>query len=640
MVLDIMRREKKLLLSLLLVPLIFGLVAYLVPGMPGGVWGGGVGNTALASVAGAEITAQEFTSAYQRFLRTNQFPYDRQFLKTLQIDRQILNQLISKETMLADAKRLGIDATANEIQQKILALPYFRDNGSFVFSRYEAILKQNGLTAQQFEDDVREEIIRDKLKNLITDWVTVSEKELEEEFRNRNEKVKVSYIIFDPSMYTKSVTLEEADFKAYYDQNKENYRVPEQRKVKYLFIDTGSLRDSVQISDAEVKNYYQQNLSTYQLPEKVRAAHILFKTDGKSPEEVEKIKVKATEVLSQAKKGANFSELAKKYSEDSTASKGGDLGMFGRGAMVPEFEKAAFSLEPGGISDLVKTQFGFHIVKGLEKQTAHTQSLEEVAALIRPTLQQRKAEQLAQELADKAFNLSKNNKTLDQTAVELKLKVDETPFFIQGATVPIIGNSQEFSSKVFSLKPGEISSPVRIPSGFAICQLIETKQPYVPGLDEVRAKIESALKTSKAEDIARTKAQEFSNKAKAPASFESLAKDYQVSVKVADEFARNGNIKDLGSSLPFDSFAFSANPGDVSQPVQLGQKFVVIKLMGKNPVDMSEFTRTKENLRLNLVTPKKDKVFEAYTEAVKEKMTKAGKIKIDESQFAAISRRL
>ena len=640
MVLDIMRREKKLLLSLLLVPLIFGLVAYLVPGMPGGVWGGGMGGTAVANVAGAEITAQEFSTAYQRFLRTNQFPYDRQFLKTLQIDRQILNQLISRETLLADAKRLGIDATANDIQQKILALPYFRDNGSFVFSRYEAILKQNGLTAQQFEDDVREEIIQDKLKNLITDWVTVSDIELEEDFRNRNEKVKVSYVIFDPSMYVKSVTIQETEIKAYYDQNKENFRVPEQRKVKYLFVDTGSLRDSVQISDAEVKSYYQQNLSTYTLPERVRAAHILFKTEGKSPEEVEKIRIRATEVLNQAKKGANFSELAKKYSEDSTAGNGGDLGMFGRGAMVPEFENAAFSLGPGTISDLVKTKYGFHIVKVLEKQTAHTQSLEEVSALIRPTLQQRKAEQLAQELADKAFNLTKNNMTLDQTAAELKLKTGETPLFLQGAVVPVIGNSQEFSSKVFSLKPNEISSPVRIPSGFAICQLNGTKQPYVPGLEEVRGKVENALKTAKAADMAKTRAQEFANKSKGLGSFESLAKDYQVSEKVSDEFARNGNIKGLGSSSPFDSFAFSANPGDVNQPVQIGQNFAVIKLVERKPLDMSEFVKTKENLRLNLVAPKKDKVFEAYTAAVKEKMTKTGKIKIDEAQFAAISRRM
>jgi peptidyl-prolyl cis-trans isomerase D len=141
MILDLMRREKKKFLGILLVPLMFGLVAYLIPGMPGGAWGGGLGASVLATVGVREISSKEFIGSYQRFLRSGQFPYDRQFLKTLQIDRQILNQLVSREVMLNEAKRLGIDATANELQQKIFALPYFQDNGNFAFNRYKAILE-------------------------------------------------------------------------------------------------------------------------------------------------------------------------------------------------------------------------------------------------------------------------------------------------------------------------------------------------------------------------------------------------------------------------------------------------------------------------------------------------------------------
>jgi peptidyl-prolyl cis-trans isomerase D len=202
MILDLMRREKKKFLGILLVPLMFGLVAYLIPGMPGGAWGGGLGASVLATVGGAEISSKEFIGSYQRFLRSGQFPYDRQFLKTLQIDRQILNQLVSREVMLNEAKRLGIDATANELQQKIFALPYFQDNGNFAFNRYKAILEQNGMTVPQFEDGVREEIIQEKLRNLITDSVTVSDKEIEQEFRDRNEKSKISYVSFEPSKFT------------------------------------------------------------------------------------------------------------------------------------------------------------------------------------------------------------------------------------------------------------------------------------------------------------------------------------------------------------------------------------------------------------------------------------------------------
>ena len=641
MILDLMRREKKKFLGILLLPLMFGLVAYLIPGMPGGAWGDGLGASVLATVGNAEISSTEFMGSYQRFLRSGQFPYDRQFLKTLQIDRQILNQLVSREIMLNEAKRLGIDATANELQQKIFALPYFQDNGNFAFNRYKAILEQNGMTVPQFEDGVREEIIQEKLKNLITDSVVVSDGEVEEEFRDRNEKSKISYVSFEPSKFTGVVVLQEADIKAHYDQNKESYRVPEQRRVKYLFADTAALRTGIQIPDAELRSYYQQNLATYQLPEKVRATHILLKTEGKSPEESEKIKARATDLLLQARKGADFAELAKKNSEDTvSAANGGDLGSFARGAMVPEFDQAAFTLGVGAVSDLVKTQFGYHIIKVLEKQPAHTQTFEEVENLIRPTLLQRKAEQKAQELADKAFTLTKSNKSFDQIATELKISVQETPLLQQGGAIPLIGNSPEFSSKVFGLKEKEVGSPVRIPNGFALAQLAEVKAPYVPAIDEVRPKVEEALKASKAAELAKVKAQEFAEKAKAAGGLDKLATSYSVEVKTSEEFTRNGNLQDLGSSSPFDSFAFSSEVGTISQPIQVGQRQVVAQLKEKHPVNPDEFAKAKDGLRQSLLTPKKDKKFQTYLDSVRETMTKAGSIKIDEAEFATLTRRM
>jgi peptidyl-prolyl cis-trans isomerase D len=641
MILDMMRREKKKFLGILLLPLIFGLVAYLIPGMPGGVWGSsGLGSSALAEVAGAEISASEFLTAYHRFQRSSQFPADRQFLKTLQIDRQILNQLVSQEVILTEAKRLGLGATSNEIQQRILALPYFQDNGNFAFNRYQTILEQNGMTVQQFEDGIREEIVHEKLKNLITDSVVVSDREIEQEYRDRNEKARISYVTFEPSKFTNAVSLQETDVKGYYDRTKESYRVGEQRRAKYLFIDSSALRSSVQITETELRNYYQQNLSTYQLPERVRASHILLKTEGKPPEETEKIRAGAAELLAKVRQGADFAELARSKSEDTgSAANGGDLGLFGRGAMVPEFENAAFSLGAGAISDLVQTQFGFHIIKVTEKQPSRTQPFEEVENLIRPTLVQRRAEQLAQDLADKAFSMTKNNRTFEQIAAELKLAVQETPLFQQGASIPGIGNSQEFSSKIFGLKEKEIGSPTRIPNGFAIPQVAEIKAPYIPELAEVRAKVEDALRAEKAADLVKLKAQEFADKAKS-GKFETLAKAYAVEVKASEEFTRNGNLAGLGSSSPLDSFAFSAELGAVSPPIEVGQKVVVAQLKERKSIDANELASARESLRQSLLAPKRDRVFQSFVESVKERMNKAGKIRINEAEFAAISRRL
>jgi peptidyl-prolyl cis-trans isomerase D len=640
MILDIMRREKKLLLSLLLVPLILGLVAYLIPGVSGGSWGGGLDHSTLVKVGGAEISATEFSLAYHRFLRNSRVPYDRQFLKTLQLDQQILNQLITKELTLQEAKRLGIDATDKEIQQRILSMPYFVDNGNFLMNRYEAILRQNGMTVQEFEDNVRLEIIQDKLHNLVTDAVFINEKDIEIEYRDRNEKVKINYVVFTPESFSAAVPVTEADLKKYFDSNKENYRVPEQRKVRYLLIDTGKIRESLQVPEAELKNYYQQNIQNYQLPERVRAAHILFKTQGKMPQEVEKIKDKATEVLLQTKKGDDFAELAKKYSEDTSAASGGDLGYFGRGQMVPEFEKAAFSLGIGAISDLITTQYGFHIIKVLDKQPAHTQKFEDVVNVIRPSLLQRKADQAAQDLADKAFARIRNNQTLDQVAVEFKLPIENSGLFTASGTISVIGSAPDFSAKAFSLKPKEIASPVRIPMGYAIMQLEDTKAPHIPDFAEVRANVEKDYRSAKAVDLAKSKAQEFASRAQTGANLEALAKEFKLTVKTSDSFSRKGNIPDLGSSDPIDGFAFSVTLGTVSQPIQMGQKLVIVQLKEKTPVNPEEFAKAKEGLRESLLSRERGEVFSAYLEQVKNNMLKAGKIKVNETLFTDISRRL
>ncbi|MEW5979050.1 MAG: peptidyl-prolyl cis-trans isomerase [Acidobacteriota bacterium] len=643
MILDIMRREKKLLLGLLLAPLIFGLVAYLVPGVPGGVWGSGVSDRNLAVVDGAEISVNDFNKTYQRFLRSNRLPYDREFIRSLQLPQQVLNQLVSRQVILLEADRLGIDATANEIQQRILSLPHFLDNGNFLgLDRYEAILRSNGMTVQEFEEAIRLEIIQEKLMNLVTDSVGVSKAEVEDEFRRRNEKAKISYVLFDPASFTQAVVVTDADLKAHFEANRENYRIPERRSVQYLLVDTNQIRQTLGVSEAELRQYYQQNIQTYQLQERVKASHILFRTEGKSPEEIDQIRQKASEVLQRAKKGEDFAALARQFSEDpGSAVNGGDVGFFSRnGQMVPEFESAAFSLGVGAISDLVKTQFGFHIVKVTERQAAHTQSFDEVVNLIRPTIMQRKAEQAAQDLADKAYSLSRTKPNLQDIATELKLRVETTPLFASGGTVPVIGNSPEFSSKVFSQRQDEIGSPVRIATGFAIPQVVDIKPSYVPDLAEARPRVEQDFRQVKSVDLAKAKAEEFAKKAKTGASFDVAARSFGVTVKTSDDFTRNGNLPDLGSTAPVDEFAFSAKLGDISAAMAMGNRYMVAQLKEKTPIDQEELAKASEDLQASLLSQRKEQQFQAYLDSVRDKLQKDGKIEVNQRLFSEIAARL
>jgi peptidyl-prolyl cis-trans isomerase D len=308
--------------------------------------------------------------------------------------------------------------------------------------------------------------------------------------------------------------------------------------------------------------------------------------------------------------------------------------------MVPEFEKAAFSLGIGAISDLVTTQYGFHIIKVVDKQPAHTQRFEEVVNVIRPSLLQRKADQAAQDLGDKAYARIRNNQALDQVAVELKLAIENSGFFTASGAIPAIGNSPDFSAKAFSLKPKEIASPVRVPIGYAIMQLEDIRPPHIPDFAEVRANVEKDYRSVKAVDLAKNKAQEFASRVQAGGNLEVLAKEFKLTMKTSDSFSRKGNIPDLGSSEPIDSFAFSAPPGVVSQPIQIGQKLVVVQLKEKTPINPEEFAKAKEGLRESLLSQKRGEVYAAYLEQVKNNMLKAGKIKVNETLFTDVSRRL
>ena len=317
-------------------------------------------------------------------------------LRAFRFERQIMDALVTQHVITEEAKHLGLNATPNEVEQKILENPVFRENGAFIGrARYQAILAQNNLTIDDFESSVANEILTEKLRSFITAGVSVSDKDVEEEYKRRNEKAKLDYFAIDAAKLEDKVNATDQDLHDYYEKNKAKYTVNEKRKAKYVFLESLKLRSQVTVTDDDLRQYYEQHKNEYTLPERVKAQHILFKTQGKPADEVEKIKEKARGVLERAKKGEDFASLAKQFSEDTTAASGGDLGDFGRGQMVPEFERAAFSLAVGAISDLVQTQYGFHIIKVNGKQEARERPFEELKEAIRPIVETRKAEQKA-----------------------------------------------------------------------------------------------------------------------------------------------------------------------------------------------------------------------------------------------------
>lgn len=404
--LDRMRQHKNWLKwSLALVCLAF--IVFYIPDFLQSPEAGAGPNDVIAEVEGHRITAGEFRRIYSRQLQMYQAAYggnlSEQLLRQLGIDRQILQQMVDEQAALAEARRQGLTVTDAEIRARIVTLPAFLENGRFIGEeRYKQLLRlqRPPLTHVEFEENLRRSILIDKLRAAVTDWVMVSDAEVEEEYRRRNEQVKLELVTFQAASFRDTVTVTDADLAKHFEAQNKDYRIPEKRKIRYVLLDVQALRSQIAVSPQDVERRYNDNIEQYSTPEQVHASHILLKTE-KAEAAVRK---QAEAVLAKARAGADFAELATRYSEDEgSAKQGGDLDYFGRGQMVPEFEQAAFSLEPGSISDLVKSSYGFHIIKVIDKRPALTRSLDEVRQAITDQLQleraQARADQLAGELA-------------------------------------------------------------------------------------------------------------------------------------------------------------------------------------------------------------------------------------------------
>ena len=397
-----------------------------------------------------------------------------------------MQQLIDEEAMVAEAGRLGIRVADAELKERILRMPEFQEGGQFVGDqRYRAMLRmaRPPLTPAEFENQVRRSLTIEKLQGAITGWVNVSDADVDREYRRRNEKVKLDLAIFTANQFRAGIQPTDAEIQARFDANPETYRLPEKRRVRYLAIDGEALRAKMTATPQEVEARYQQNLATYQTPEQVRASHILFKTEGKDEAAVKKL---AETVLAKVKAGEDFAALAKQYSEDGSKDNGGDLDYFGRGTMVKEFDEAAFGQSVGQVSGLVKSQFGFHIIKTTDKRAAATRTLADVKPQLEDQIKFEKAQADASKLAQEVAKDIDDPSDLDRVAAARSLSVGDSGLFSREEPLAGLGFAPAVAAEAFRLEQGKVSGMLQTNQGFAWITLTEVKPSAVPALEDVR----------------------------------------------------------------------------------------------------------------------------------------------------------
>jgi peptidyl-prolyl cis-trans isomerase D len=459
----------------------------------------------------------------------------------------------------------------------------------------------------------------------------VTPQEIEQEYNTRSAKVKVQYVKIPIDKFKTDAKVTPEELRAYYEAHKSNYVTPEKRNLGIIVISQAKLEQAVNPTDAELLQIYNQNKEPFRTQDRVKARHILLTTTGKSKDEEVAIKAKAENLLKQLKGGADFAKLATENSQDpGSASKGGDLGWLTHGQTVPEFDKAAFSLKPGEISDLIKTQYGYHILQVQEKESARLKPFEEVKGEIAANYKKLKVGQQVQGLTDKAeAALKKDALQPDKVAADLGLEYAKAENVAPGDPLPLVGASKDFDESMNGLKAGEVSQPVALPGNRVVLASVIGVNPSHPSaFEEVQNKVKDAVIDEKVSKLTEQKVQELVDKAKSMGGdLEKAAKSAGLEVKTQDGVTRSGAIEGLGPSS-YISDAFSKPAGTLLPPVSFPQNKAVVKVLAQEGADPAGLAAQRDTIREQLKAQKareREKLFEA---GLVDALTKDGKIKV------------
>jgi peptidyl-prolyl cis-trans isomerase D len=594
--------------------------------------------TDVADIGGETITAREFQNAYRNYLNNVRGQLNPEMLRAFRFEQQILDSLVMRSVTIAEAKRLGLDVSDAEIEQKILSNPVFLENGAFIGqARYQSILLQNNITVDEFESSVRDELLAEKLRSFVTAGVVVSDQEVEREYRRANEKARVDYFVIDPAKLESQVSLTEQDQRDYYEKNKAKYNIPEKRKARYVFIESLKLRAQVTETDDELRQYYEQHRTEYELPERVTAQHILFRTQGKTPQEVDAIREKARGVLERAKRGEDFAALAKEFSEDGSAADGGNLGSFTRGQMVPEFEQAVFSLGTGAISDLVQTQFGIHIIKANEKVEGRMRPFDELKEAIRPIVETRKAEEMAANIAQQVASELVTNRDLAAVAQKHGAELKETPLMQQGQPIPDVGAAAEFDRRIFTLAKDEIGTAVQVERGYVVPVVTDIQPAHAASFEEAQAMVITDVRSEKAAQLATQKSNQAQELLKNGRDLAAAARAAGSEVLTTDLLTRGSTVPEYGSLASIENEMFSLPIGQPGTPSTVGGKTLAFVVKERQDINAEEMKKSMETVRGQLLQPKRDQYFAAYIQEARTNMEARGDIVINEAVVSQIA---
>jgi peptidyl-prolyl cis-trans isomerase D len=621
---DLFRSRAKavrIMLGAMLAIVAVSMLLYLIPGT--GITAADSSNDqVIAEIGKSTVTVGQVQQQLKNVLQNRQLPPE--FAATY--IPQLVDQAIADRAVAYEAEQLGFRVSDRDLATTLRSLQF----GTLPPDQYQQYVEQQfGTTVPDFEENVRASAYEDSLTMIVAEGIIITPAEAEAEYRRRNQKIKVDYIAFSASKTMADMKPTPEQINAYWAKNKGFFNVPETRDVQFVVADQAKVADTIQITDAQIQDYYNAHRDDYRTPERVKARHILLSTANKPKDEVPKIQAQAEALLKQIKAGGDFAELAKKNSQDpGSAQKGGDLGWVSRGQMVKPFEDAAFSLKPNEISNVITTEYGFHIIQVQERQPAHLQTLDEVKPAIVLALKSQTVFDRMQELADKArAELVKSPQNAQQIATQLNLEFVTVPGYRPGTPIAQLGNDPQVGASLQGMKAGEVSQVIQAGNKLAVAVVTGIKPPHPAELAEVETQVRQQYTQLEANRIVTEKAAKAAELLKQNGGdLKAAAKAVGGEVKSTDFFTSSGAAEGIGSASVFADY-FGKPVGTTFGPLPANGQTIVGKVADRQDADMSKFAQERGTIIDQLKGKKKTDRLGLLQDSILADLIQRGKVK-------------
>jgi len=620
-------REKtvRIMLGGLLLLVAVSMLTYLIPNYN---TGGPTGSEmVIAEIGKDRITLPEVQRIVQMTMRNRQLPPE--ILPTYL--PQMIDQMVTEKALYQQAEKLGYQVSDAEVAETIKQMvPNLFPDGKFVGNaQYAALLAQQNMTIEQFEDDIRRQIMIARLRDIAMEGTIVTPAEIEAAYQKKAERVKVEYVKLTADKYKSESQPTIDEMREFFKTNATRYTVPEKKNLAVLIADQARLEATLTPSDADLQQMYNQNQESFRTQERVKVRHILIMTQGKPPADEPKLKAKAEGLLQQVRNGADFAKLAKENSDDpGSKDKGGEYWVQRNGQMVKEFEDAAFTLKPGQ-SDLIKTAYGYHVFQVMERQAAGLRPFSEVKTELADQWKKQRVNEILQRAGDQAAAaLKKDPAHPEKVAADFYMQLVRVDGY-SGGDVAELGPSPDFAQAVAGLKKGEVSQAVTAGNKIAIAEVTDVTAPRPSTFEEVQNQIRDSMAQNRSVAAVQKHAQELIDKAKAMGGdFAKAAKSMGLEVKTTPDFERAGTVEGVGSASYF-SAAFDKPVGSVFGPSGTPDGATLVgRVVAKTPADPAGLAAMRSTIRDDIKSQRARDRATLFENGIKEAMVKDGKIKI------------